>query len=125
MLKWFETGKELTDIGSTRKKFFENGLKNLSESEITDIKVYISDDVDSVLSSGKELYVPGHHAPKDWNGTSLQIIYDKAYPNDASSSALFYGLVCMLVLIERDDSWFAMKSNFNRDFDQMTYWLNK
>lgn len=53
------------------------------------------------------------------------MIWDKIFPGDETLCALWYGLVYMQVLIDRDDEWVAMKTNFNREFDQMVYFMPK
>ena len=123
MLFWMDNGNEVTEIWSKHKKFYALGKSRISDKELQEIKDFINAEIDKVLDNDKEkAFVPGWHARKDWNCTPLQVIYDKAFLNDATSCALWYGLACMEVIIDRPEEWFALKSNFNREFDQTVYW---
>lgn len=118
-----ESGEQITEIGSSRKKFYEECMCKLSYQEIDKIKDYINSDIDKFLNSDNQVYVPGHRVPTDWSGTELQVIYDKACGQNPNQSALLYGLITLEVMIDRFEKWMATKSNYNRDFDQMTYWI--
>ena len=130
MLVWVDNNIEITEISKRHKSFFEKGLAQLLPKEIEDIEAFINNDIDSSLNSRKKgekhAYVPGWRVPKDWSKTPLQIIYDKAFPKDDKSSALWYGLMTMQVIIDRDEKWAAVKTQFNgRSFDQTVYWLRE
>lgn len=70
----------------------------------------------------KQFLVPGWKAPGSWEHTPLDIIWKKAFPGDAVSCAKWYGLLVMENIIDRDEKWYATKTNFAREFDQMVYW---
>ena len=130
MLFWMETGSQVTDIGRNRRSFFSKGENRLLPAEIESIKEFINSEIDKSLSNNESpdsiAYVPGWHSPSDWSGIPLQAIYDKAYPGDAESSALWYGLITMQVMIERPEIWYSTKTQFNgREIEQTVYWKKK
>lgn len=126
MLFWTDDGNEVTEVSRTHKKFYAVGVSRLSADEQQNIKSYINTEIDKVLDSdGEKAFVPGWHVKKDWNGTPLQAIHNKAFPGDKKSSALWFGLACMEVIMDRGERWFALKSNFNREFDQTVYWKSQ
>jgi len=122
MLYWLDNGREVTEVWSIHKKFFDKGITCLSREELNDIEDYINMLIDESIEHGNDTYVPGWKAPGSWAGTSLQKIYDVVFPGDEKSCALWYGLITMKVIIDREEMWFATKTNFNRDIDQMVYW---
>ena len=100
----------------------------MSKEECQAIVDFINTEIDKQLESTKDsdkrVYVPGWHAPSDWAGTPLQVIYDKAFPGDFTLSAYWYGLITMQAIVDRQDSWYAWKTQFaGRDFAQNTYWV--
>lgn len=125
MVYWMESGEQITEIGLSRRNFYEECIGKLSNQEMDNIKDYINSDIDEFINSDNQVYVPGHRVPTDWSGTELQVIYDKACGQNPNQSALVYGLITLEVMIDRFEKWMATKSNYNRDFDQMTYWLQE
>ena len=123
MLYWLEDGKEIKEIGSRHKGFYSQGESRLSAQEIKGIRDFINGKIDNVLECEDKFFVPGWHAGDDWNGTALQVIYDKAFPKDAANSALWYGIACMECIIERNEHWYALKADFNRGFEQTVYFI--
>ncbi len=127
MLEWFENGSQIFEMPHTRQKFFNYGKKNLSQDEFENIKSYVNKIIDKVLiskSDDNKFFVPGWEATGSWENTPLQTIWEKVYKYDRESCALWYGLLVMEVLIERSEDWKAIKTNYNKDFEQMTYWTN-
>lgn len=127
MLEWFENGSQIFEIPLRRREFFNNGKKNLSLKELEDLKNYVNEIIDKVLiskSADNKFFVPGWEATGSWENTPLQIIWEKVYKHDHEYCALWYGLLVMEVLIERGEDWKAIKTNYNKDFEQMTYWTN-
>lgn len=127
MLEWFENGSQIFEMPHTRQKFFNNGKKNLSQDEFENIKSYVNKIIDKVLiskSDDNKFFVPGWEATGSWENTPLQTIWEKVYRHDHENCALWYGLLVMEVLIERNEDWKAIKTNYNKDFEQMTYWTN-
>lgn len=131
MLIWADTEKEIFEIPKSRRKFFENGKSKLSDYEYEFLKDYINQLIDNVVADkneGKKFFVPGWQAPGSWEGTPLNVIWEKILPNDADGCALWYGLLVMEILIDRcqiGEEWRAIKTNYNRNFDQMTYWIEE
>ena len=122
MLYWMDKEKEITEIGNIHKSLYDMGEARLSAEDMREIEDYINTLIDESISKGNDTYVPGWKAPGSWAGTPLQKIYDIAFPGDEKSCALWYGLVSMQMIIERNEQWLATKTNFNRDFDQTVYW---
>lgn len=116
-------GKNVVVLPKSRKKFFENGLSKITRDEYDQMEDYINQLIDDNCKSpdGSTLSVPGWNAPGSWKGKPLQIIWDKIFPGDNEHCAFWYGLLYMQIIIDRDDEWFATKSNFDREFDQMIY----
>lgn len=130
MLCWMENGQEVTEITGKHKEFFETGEQRLSAEELENIKRFINDAIDKSLeesaNAGDRVYVPGWRTQKDWTGTPLQAIFEKAYPDSFEMSAFWYGLITMQVIIDRPETWLAMKTKFDgRKFEQMIYWLKE
>lgn len=126
MLIWSDSKKEITEIPKTRKKFYQNGKSKLTDEEYQKLKDYVNVLIDNTLekeSKDNRYFVPGWQAPGSWVGTPLNIIWEKIFPGDTNSCALWYGLLVMKVLIDKDEYWYATKTNYNRDFDQMSYWI--
>ena len=126
MLLWMESGEEVKDFGN-HNKFFSIGENRLSSDEIEKIEDFINAEIDNTLNnnqiSGDRAYVPGWHSPANWEKTPLQVIYDKAYPGDTLNSAFWYGLITMQVIMNRSETWYAIKTQFKgRSFDQTVYW---
>lgn len=127
MLEWFENGSQIFEIPHRRQDFFNNGKKNLSSKEFEDLKNYVNEIIDKFLiskSADNKFFVPGWEATGSWENTPLQTIWEKVYKHDHEYCALWYGLLVMEVLIERGEVWKAIKTNYNKDFEQMTYWTN-
>lgn len=127
MLEWFENGSQIFGIPHKRQEFFNNGKKNLTSKEFEDLKNYVNEIIDKVLiskSTDNKFFVPGWEAAGSWENTPLQTIWEKVCFHDSKSCALWYGLLVMEVLIDRNEDWKAIKTNYNRDFEQMTYWTN-
>lgn len=116
-------GKNVEVLPKSRKKFFENGLSKITQDEYVRMEDYINQLIDDNCKShdGSTLSVPGWNAPGSWEGKPIQIIWDKIFPGDNEHCAFWYGLLYMQIIIDRDDEWFATKSNFEREFDQMIY----
>ena len=130
MLCWMENGQEVTEITGKHKEFFETGEQRLSAEELENIKRFINDAIDKSLeetaNAGDRVYVPGWRTQKDWTGTPLQAIFEKACPGNFEMSAFWYGLITMQVIIDRPETWLAMKTQFaGRTFDQTVYWLKE
>lgn len=127
MLEWFENGSQIFEIPHRRQEFFNNGNKYLTSKEFEDLKNYVNEIIDKVLiskSADNKFFVPGWEATGSWENTPLQTIWEKVYKHDRENCALWYGLLVMEVLIERSEDWKAIKTNYNKDFEQMTYWTN-
>ena len=105
----------ITQLPKTRRGFFNEGLAKINRMI----------DRDYAKSNDGAITVPGWNATGSWEGTEIQMIWDKIFTGDEKLCALWYGLLYMQVLIDRDDEWIATKSNFNRDFDQMVYFMPK
>ena len=118
----------ITQLPKSRQSFFKQGLAKLGGKETDDyaaMEQYINQKVDKDNENSKSVSftVPGWNAPGTWKATPLQVIWDKIFTGDAALCALWYGLLYMQVLIDRDDEWIAIKTNFNREFDQMVYFI--
>ena len=126
MLIWVDSNEKVYDIGKSRKSFFEKAKANLSTNEFEAIKGYLNERIDEVVESGTRLIAPNHIVPSVWTETPLQIIFEKACPENFDQSALFLGLVFMQVMIERPELWYSTKTEFKgRDFEQMVYFMTK
>ncbi len=129
MLAWMEKNKQATSVPRIRKKFFELGKGRMSGLEYNKMKEYANQLIDDKIthSNGKtEFIVPGWLTGSWWNGTPLQILYDKVFVNDNKTCALWYGILMYEIMIERPELWYATKTVFNgRDFEQAVYWHNE
>ena len=125
MLYWIDNNREVKEIPKTRKGFFYQRYNRLSESEIELIKDYINSLIDSVIENNKFVFVPGQHVPKTWENTPLDVIWAKACNKDTTASALWFGLITMQIIIDRDEIWRATKINYNNnDIARTTYFLS-
>ena len=117
----------ITELPRDRRRFFEDGLTRITGTDYAEMENCINHMVDRDYETSKDgsITVPGWNAPGSWEDTPIQIIWDKSFTGDIKLCALWYGLLYMQVLIDRDDEWIATKSNFNRDFDQMVYFMPK
>ena len=117
----------ITQLPRDRRRFFKDGRAKINDADYEELENCINHMVDWDYAKSKDgsITVPGWNAYGSWEGTPIQIIWDKIFTGDPTLCALWYGLLYMQVLIDRDDEWFATKSNFNRDFDQMVYFMPK
>lgn len=122
MLYNFETFSQVTAVTKKFKVFFEKHKEHLSDEDLNAISDYINELIDN---SG-ERFNPGWEAPKSWEGTPLQIIYEKACDKNEEESAYLYGLLVKEVFIERDDEWYVIsQQERGRDFEQNSYFRKK
>ena len=126
MLKTIDS-TPITQLPKTRRRFFIEGRAKINDADYAALEDCINRMIDRDYEKSKDgaITVPGWNAPGSWEGTAIQMIWDKVFPGDETLCALWYGLVYMQVLIDRDDEWIAMKTNFNREFDQMVYFMPK
>ena len=125
MLRWIDGGEMVEAIPRARTKFYERGKQKLSFEEFRGLTEYVNDLLDGVMvksEGAKHFFVPGWQAPGSWEHTPLDIVWEKVYPGNKVDCALWYGLLVMETIIDRPELWFAVKSNFSRDFDQTVYW---
>lgn len=117
----------ITQLPRDRRRFFKDGRAKITDEDYQTLEWYINRmvDKDYEKSADGSITVPGWNAYGSWEGTPIQIIWDKIFTGDETLCALWYGLLYMQVMIDRDDEWIATKSNFNRDFDQMVYFMPK
>ncbi len=126
MLIWADSAKEVRETPKSRRSFFESGKSKLLLEEYEHLKDYINQMIDNILekeSKDKKYFVPGWQAPGSWEHTPLNIIWDKVFNGDLLSCALWYGLLYMETIIDRKEYFRAYKTNFDREFDQMVYWV--
>lgn len=119
--------KPITQLHKSRRSFFEQGRAKINDEDFATLENCINRMIDRDYAKSKDgaITVPGWNAAGSWEGTAIQMIWDKIFPGDETLCALWYGLVYMQVLIDRDDEWIAMKTKFNREFDQMVYFMPK
>ncbi len=119
--------KPITQLPKSRRSFFEQGRAKINDEDFAALENCINRMIDRDYAKSKDgaITVPGWNAAGCWEGTAIQMIWDKIFPGDETLCALWYGLAYMQVLIDRDDDWIAMKTNFNREFDQMVYFMPK
>lgn len=126
MLYWFDSDCEVKDIPHSRKSFYEKGKNNLTIYEYNNLKAYINELIDCLTvknESEDKFLVPGWQVPGTWKYIPLDIIWEKVYNGSKENCALWYGLLVMETIIERDEKWMAIKTNFSREFDQTVYWI--
>lgn len=124
MLKWIDSNNEVEAIPHNRQRFYNEGKNKLTAEQYDDLLKYANEIIDQVHVSGARFLVPGWKAPGSWEHSPLDIIWHKLFPGDYVSCAMWYGLLMMEAIIERDELWHATKTNFNRPFEQVTYWTD-
>ena len=119
--------KPITQLPKSRRSCFEQGRAKINDEDFAALENCINRMIDRDYAKSKDgaITVPGWNAAGSWEGTAIQMIWDKIFPGDETLCALWYGLAYMQALIDRDDEWIAMKTKFNREFDQMVYFMPK
>ncbi len=115
------------ELPRNRRQFFKTGRAKITDADYRELEDCVNRmvDQDYARSVDGSITVPGWNAPGSWEGKAIQIIWDKIFTGDETLCARWYGLLYMQVLIDRDDEWIAMRTNFNRDFEQMVYFMPK
>lgn len=88
----------------------------------TDELAAAKDEINRLADAQGKIFTAGWLPGADWNGTPFQPIYDKAARNDYSLSALLYGLLVYVTVMEREDTWASGRYRVgDRDIGSRTY----
>lgn len=122
MLTDIYSGKQITNAVSQRNRaFYESRMKKLSEEEYQEVMDYICELIATKCS--KNAFYPGEAAGKDWTGTPLQTLYEKACGCDATEAGMLYGILVVEAFVDRiEEEWLRGTTQFaGRDFEQNWY----
>lgn len=127
MLLYVHSNKPVESIPKDRRSLYEKGYNKLSSEEIQKIEDAINEIIDKQLDNGDTCFVPGYHVPSEWINTPFYPIWAKAFDKDHKQSALWFGLKVMDTIINRHDDfkWRATKTDMNRGFEQMCYFVQQ
>ena len=121
MLIWSDNMKNVTEISNTRLNFYEQCKNKLTKAEYDNIVDYVND----LIYNSDKYFVLGWKIPTDWSNTPLSVIYDKCCNTDDVLSAKFLGIITMQCIIDDTQTWYATKSEFNRNIATLVYWKDK
>lgn len=116
MLIDVDTKQPITEV--PHSKNWKLIVGRLSVDELAEAQAAINRLVDAegrIFTAG---WLPG----SDWRGTPFQPIYEKAARHDYELSALLYGLLVYVTVMQRDDTWSSGRYKVrDRDIRSRTY----
>ena len=116
MLIDVDTKQPITEIPHPKNwKVLVNGL---SVEELAEAQA----EINRLADAEGDIFTAGWLPGSDWTGTPFQPIYEKAAAHRYELSALLYGLLVYVTVMQRDDTWASGRYKVGeRDIKSRTY----